>query len=164
MRLVFAVVPPMSKVMRSERPRRRPISLAAMTPPTGPDSIIATGRVRADSGDIAPPLDCMMKNRPRKIFLGQALFQPADIGAGNGADIGIHHGGGDALILPIFADDFVREGDEHATAEGATENAAGFDLMGGVGVCVEKTDGDGFRLAVADAAGRCFPIPEDQVR
>jgi len=47
-------------------PSSRPTSAAAMMPPTGPDSIMATGIFLAVSGDMMPPLDCMMCSWPLK--------------------------------------------------------------------------------------------------
>ena len=37
-----------------------------MMPPTGPDSIIATGRSVATSGVITPPFERMIERSPRK--------------------------------------------------------------------------------------------------
>ncbi len=65
MRLAFAVVPPMSKEIASGKPSARPTLAAAMIPPTGPDSIIVTGRSVAVSGVITPPFDCMTVSPPR---------------------------------------------------------------------------------------------------
>ncbi len=66
MRLVLAVVPPMSNVIRFLKPSAAPTRPAAITPPTGPDSIIATGSFFAVAGDITPPFDCMIRNLPSK--------------------------------------------------------------------------------------------------
>ena len=46
-------------------------------PPTGPDSIIATGRSVATSGVITPPFERMIESSPRKPMsprLGFRLF------------------------------------------------------------------------------------------
>ena len=65
-KLDFAVVPPMSKEMIWRQTSASPSRAAAMTPATGPDSIIVTGIFFAVSADITPPLDCMTRNVPRK--------------------------------------------------------------------------------------------------
>ena len=55
----LAVVPPMSKVIRSAWPRREPISAAPITPAAGPDSMQNIGLRAASSTGISPPLDCI---------------------------------------------------------------------------------------------------------
>ena len=54
------LVPPMSKVMRSEKPAERPSSTEAATPPAGPDSTVVTGSLCTCPKVAVPPLDCMM--------------------------------------------------------------------------------------------------------
>ena len=75
-RLALAVVPPMSKEITSANPSARPVCAEAMIPPTGPDSIIATGRSVATSGVITPPFDCMMASSPRKPISARLAFKP----------------------------------------------------------------------------------------
>ena len=88
-----------------------PISAEAMMPPTGPDSIIATGRLIATSGAITPPFDCMIDSSPREADAFEARLQVAHIAADVRADIGVHHRRRDALVLAVFAQDLVRERD-----------------------------------------------------
>jgi len=66
MRLALAVVPPMSKEIMCRQSSCSPKWAAAMTPATGPDSIIVTGIFIAVSADMTPPLDCMTRNVPLK--------------------------------------------------------------------------------------------------
>ena len=56
----------MSKEMIWRQPSASPRRAAAITPATGPDSIIVTGIFFAVSADITPPLDCMTRKMPRK--------------------------------------------------------------------------------------------------
>jgi hypothetical protein len=51
------VVPPISKEMRFGRPRRRPISAAAITPAAGPDSTAMVGMRSPSLTEKTPPLD-----------------------------------------------------------------------------------------------------------
>ena len=55
----LAVVPPMSKLIRSASQRRAPISAAPITPAAGPDSMQYIGLRAASSTGINPPLDCI---------------------------------------------------------------------------------------------------------
>jgi hypothetical protein len=56
----------MSKEMIWRQSSDSPRLAAAMTPATGPDSIIVTGIFFAVSADIKPPLDCITRKVPRK--------------------------------------------------------------------------------------------------
>ena len=58
-----ALVPPMSRVMRSRGPERSPASIAPTTPAAGPERAVRTGRVRARAGDMRPPFDWLMPMR-----------------------------------------------------------------------------------------------------
>ena len=60
------MVPPMSKEITLAKPSFSPTRAEAMMPPTGPDSIIATGRAVATSGVITPPFERMIDNSPAK--------------------------------------------------------------------------------------------------
>ena len=53
----FAVVPPMSSVIRFSSPSRSPIAAAPITPPAGPDSIRLIGVRPARSNRETPPFD-----------------------------------------------------------------------------------------------------------
>ena len=54
----------MSKEMTLAEPSACPTCAEAMMPPTGPDSIIATGRSVATSGVITPPFERMIERSP----------------------------------------------------------------------------------------------------
>ena len=56
----------MSNEIAFGKPNARPTRAEAMIPPTGPDSIIVTGRSVAISGVITPPFDRMTVRSPRK--------------------------------------------------------------------------------------------------
>ena len=56
----------MSNEMTLAKPSARPTCAEAMMPPTGPDSIIATGRSVATSGVITPPFERMIDRSPLK--------------------------------------------------------------------------------------------------
>ncbi len=60
--LLFAVVPPMSKEMIFSLPARPPIYAAAITPPTGPDSIVFTALLLASLVVMSPPLACITRS------------------------------------------------------------------------------------------------------
>src|SRR6267154_2299614 len=75
-RLALAVVPPMSKEITLAKPSARPVCAEAMIPPTGPDSIIATGRSVATSGVITPPFECTI--------FAQYFVGKRDVGIGQG--------------------------------------------------------------------------------
>ncbi len=67
----------MSNEMRFLKPNASPTRADAMMPPTGPDSIIATGRCVATSGVITPPLERMIDRSPLKPMpprLAERLF------------------------------------------------------------------------------------------
>ena len=74
-RLVLAVVPPMSKEMTLGQPSACPSSADAMMPPTGPDSIIATGRSVATSGVITPPFERMIERSPANPMSPRQVFR-----------------------------------------------------------------------------------------
>jgi len=67
----------MSKATACLMPRRRDSWLAAITPLTGPDSIVLIGCLRAVAGAMTPPLDCMMDIRPPKPAAARALSSSA---------------------------------------------------------------------------------------
>ena len=56
----------MSNEMTLGKPSASPTRAEAMMPPTGPDSIMATGRSVATSGVITPPLERMIERSPLK--------------------------------------------------------------------------------------------------
>jgi hypothetical protein len=56
----------MSNEMTSAKPSFSPTRAEAMMPPTGPDSIMATGRAVATSGVITPPFERMIESSPAK--------------------------------------------------------------------------------------------------
>ena len=86
-------------------------------PPTGPDSIIATGRSVATSGVITPPFERMIERSPRKPMLAEARdFRLLHVAADLRADIGVHHRGRHALELAILAQDLVRQRDDRRPA------------------------------------------------
>ena len=110
-------------------------------PPTGPDSIIITGRLIAASGDITPPFDCMIARSPRKPACAEPRLQIAHIAADLRADIGVHHRRRHALVLAILAQDLVRQRDEAAGQRGL-DDLAGDALVLGIGVGVEEAHRD----------------------
>jgi hypothetical protein len=65
-RLVLAVVPPMSKPMARAMRRCVASRPAPIMPATGPDSIIETGSSSALRIDMTPPLERIMWTLPRK--------------------------------------------------------------------------------------------------
>ena len=65
MREALAVVPPMSKLIRSARPDCRAIARAPTTPAAGPDSTMLTGFAAASAAGVRPPFDCMMSRGAR---------------------------------------------------------------------------------------------------
>ena len=56
----------MSNEITLPKPSFSPTRADAMMPPTGPDSIIATGRAVATSGVITPPFERMIDSSPAK--------------------------------------------------------------------------------------------------
>ena len=52
----------MSQVITFAKPAASAIRAPAMTPAAGPESVVRTGRERAVSTDITPPLDCTISN------------------------------------------------------------------------------------------------------
>ena len=51
-----ALVPPVSKVIRSRHPAARPMAAAAMTPEAGPESTVLTAFAAAERAETLPPL------------------------------------------------------------------------------------------------------------
>ena len=62
MSVALALVPPMSKEMRSPIPSRRPTATAEITPAAGPDSTITAGSRATVAARAIPPLDCITDN------------------------------------------------------------------------------------------------------
>ena len=58
------LVPPTSPVSTSSRPTPPAIAAAAPTPAAGPDSAVRTGKRRAASTLITPPLDATIRSSP----------------------------------------------------------------------------------------------------
>ena len=109
MRLALAVVPPMSKEMTLGKPSAWPTCAEAMMPPTGPDSIIATGRSVATSGVITPPFERMIDRSPLEADAAEARLQALHIAADLRPDIGVHHRRRHPLELAVLAQDLVRQ-------------------------------------------------------
>jgi hypothetical protein len=61
MMTALAVVPPMSKTMRSDQPRAAPSRAAPITPPAGPDATTNTGVSQALGAASMPPLEVMTR-------------------------------------------------------------------------------------------------------
>ena len=81
-----------------------------MIPPTGPDSIIATGTRLAVAGDIVPPLDCMIKQPAGEAELTRASSSRSPRYVLDArTDVGVEHGRRRALVLAVLAQDLVRE-------------------------------------------------------
>ncbi len=78
-------------------------------PPTGPDSIIATGRSVATSGVITPPLDRMIESSPSKPIPPRLVFRLDTYATDLRADIGVHHRGRHPFVLAVLAQDVVAE-------------------------------------------------------
>ena len=55
-----ALVPPMSKVIRSRYPARTQTDVAPMTPEAGPESIVSAVAWRASRAVVTPPFDFVM--------------------------------------------------------------------------------------------------------
>ena len=106
-------------------------------PPTGPDSIIITGRFVAAPGAITPPFDCMMARSPAKPAALRRVSRFADIAADLRADVGVHHGRRGTLVLAVFAQDLVRQRDEGVGQRGL-DDLARDALVLGIGIGMEK--------------------------
>ena len=53
----------MSKLMARATPSRAPSSVAAITPPAGPERMVRTGSRAARADVVMPPLDCITNKR-----------------------------------------------------------------------------------------------------
>ena len=123
------------------KPSASPTCAEAMMPPTGPDSIIATGRSVATSGVITPPFERMIERSPAKADAAEARLQALHVAADLRADIGVHHRGRHPLELAIFAQDLVRQreiGARHRRAD----HVAGDALVLGIDVGVQEAHRD----------------------
>ena len=110
-------------------------------PPTGPDSIMATGRSVATSGVITPPFERMIERSPRKPMPPRLELQALHIAADLRTDVGVHHRGRHALELAVLAQDVVRQRQidvRHRLAD----HRAGDALMLRIGVGVQEADRD----------------------
>ena len=58
------LVPPISQVIKFESPVSLPSSMAAATPPAGPDNTVCTGNSPARFGPTTPPFDVIRKMAP----------------------------------------------------------------------------------------------------
>ena len=110
-------------------------------PPTGPDSIIATGRSVATSGVITPPFECMIERSPRKPTSPRLGFEALHIAADLRPDIGVHHRRRHALELAILAQDLVRQR-EIGVGQRLADDLAGDALVLGIDVGVQEADRD----------------------
>ena len=106
-------VPPMSKVMRSGKPAMRADRLRA-------DDAGATGRtarcapavVPPPSKPMTPPFDCVRCGVAVRPSSRQPLRQPSDVALHDRAEIGVHHGRRDPLVLAELRRDLVAGADE----------------------------------------------------
>ena len=118
----LAVVPPMSKVMTCSRPSALPTMAHMRMPAAGPDSMMRTGKSRARSGEISPPLDCITNSSLRMPRAAQRLVQMAQVAIDDWLDVGIGDGGVGALVLAELRRDL--RGDRHRECRGARGDAA----------------------------------------
>ena len=111
------LVPPMSKVMRLPSPSRRAACRLPAMPPAGPDST-APAASRTESamrGDAAVGLHD--QHLARVAGLAESLVEVAQVARERRADVGVDHGGAEALVLLDLRQHLGRERDVGAGQE-----------------------------------------------
>ena len=96
---VLAVVPPMSNVTTFSMPRVAASARAAITPATGPDSTLRTGKRRAVSRLNAPPKSQEPRAASFKASLGKAGDELPAVSLRHGRDVGVCNDSRKALEL-----------------------------------------------------------------
>ena len=113
MRLALAVVPPMSKEMRFERPIRPPSRCARDDPGRGP-RLDGGGGHPERPGHVEDPAARPHDVEPGKPEPGEGRFQPLEVGGEDRPDVGADGGRARALELADLREDLARQ--EHREA------------------------------------------------
>ena len=134
-----------------------PRCTAAATPAAGPERTVEIGRRRARAAVATPPAEVMMCRSRAEASITQAVLEPREVAVHQWANVGIERGRIETLVLAKLRQNLARRAHELAWTDRG-DDGLGRQLMLGIGIAVQETDGDGDVAPFWNACGEFLDL------